>query len=243
MIDIHCHILPRFDDGAASLEDSLAMARMAVDSGVTDIVATPHFPGVRKTLQDIPAILDRYELLVDAIKRENLPLNLHLGSEVHCRPQTQDLARHGQLITIAETPYLLTEFFFGESYEYMTQMLEILSDYGYIPVVAHPERYEVIQRDPELLEEWFRNDYVLQINKGSILGAFGKVAENTALWMLDYGFVHIIASDGHSPERRTTKMNRLRKWMLENYDEDYVRLLLEENPARLLRGEPMTPAE
>lgn len=241
MIDIHCHILPMFDDGASSLDDALAMARQAVDSGVTDIVATPHFPGVRRTLQDVPAIFDRYDLLCDAIEREKLPLKLHLGSEVHCRPQTPELARQGALLTIAETPYLLTEFHFGESFAYMDEMLGILWDYGYYPVVAHPERYDAIQRQPRLLEHWFRRGFILQMNKGSVLGSFGDLVEETAHWMLDYGFVHMIASDGHSPHRRTTQMKELHEWLLNNYEEEYVRMLLEENPARLLRGESMTP--
>ncbi len=65
--------------------------------------------------------------------------------------------------------------------------------------------------------------------------------QGAARWLLETGFVHMIASDAHSPHHRTTDLSRLRHWLQERYPADYVQLLLEENPRRLLRGEDMTP--
>ena len=243
MVDIHCHILHRFDDGSSGLEESLAMARMAAESGVTDIVATPHFPGQAATLGKMGRMMDRFQELSAAIRREGIPLTLHPGAEILCMAGTIDLAIRGQLPTLGDTPYFLTEFHFDESYAFMDEMLEALADAGYIPVVAHPERYDTIGRQPLILERWFRRGYVLQMNKGSPLGAFGSRVQRTARIILDAGLAHVIASDAHSAVHRTTNMAPLTAWLEENLDAGYARILTEDNPRRLIRGQSMVPAE
>lgn len=243
MVDIHCHILHRFDDGSSSLEESLAMARMAADSGVTDIVATPHFPGHRSSLRHLPRLMERYDTLSQAIARAGIPLKLHPGAEILCMADTVDLAVQKALPTIGDTKYFLTEFYFDERYSFMDEMLRALAGAGYIPVVAHPERYEAIQREPLLLDHWFRRGYVLQLNKGSALGAFGGRVQQTARTILDAGLAHVIASDAHSASHRTPHMGPLMDWMEGHLDAGYARILVEENPRRLIRGETMVPAE
>lgn len=243
MVDIHCHILHRFDDGSPSLAESLAMARMAADSGVTDIVATPHFPGQKSSLRWISLLLERFEELSQAIAREGIPVTLHPGAEILCMADTVDLAARKMLPTIGDTSYFLTEFYFDEHYSMMDQMLQALADAGYTPVVAHPERYDAIQRNPLLLDRWFRRGYVLQLNKGSILGAFGSRVRHTAHTILDAGLAHVIASDAHSASRRTPHMGPLTDWLEHYLDADYARILVEDNPGRLIRGETMAPVE
>ena len=241
MVDIHCHILPRMDDGASSLEESLAMARMAADSGVTDIVATPHFPGWKDSLRLLPKLIDRYTALTEAIEEEQIPVKIHLGAEIRCMSDTVYLASQKLLPTIGDTRYFLTEFRFDESYEVMDAMLRDIAALGYIPVVAHPERYGAIQADPLAVRHWFRQGYVLQLNKGSVLGAFGSDARMTAEILLEAGLVHLVASDAHSARHRTPHMGMLREWMEHHLHHRYAHILLEENPGRLLRGEPMRP--
>lgn len=236
MIDIHCHILPEFDDGASSPEEAIAMAHMAADSGVTAIVTTPHFPGKADSLERIPALLGRYEWLRRAVRSQRLPLKIYPGAEILCLPDTLDLAKDHTLPTIGNTVFLLTEFYFDESFSQMSRLLEGLSKEGYIPVVAHPERYHAVQEDPKLLKQWYEKGYVLQLNKGSILGSFGPEPEEAAAAMLEMGLAHLIASDAHSARRRTPHMGALGFWMEENCDPDYARLLLAENAARLLAG-------
>lgn len=243
MVDIHCHILPDFDDGAADLEDALAMARIAAASGITDIIATPHFPGEEASLHRLTTLLARYRELKAAMEADSIPVNLHPGCEVLCLPATPRLARERKLPTLGGTNYLLCEFYFNESALYMNEMLRTLSSYGYRIVVAHPERYEAVQRNPRMAEDWFRQGYVLQMNKGSILGAFGTRVQTAAGRLLDQGLYHIIASDAHSPAHRTPNMRRLRRHLADRCPEEYIRVLLEENPARLLRNGDMVPAE
>lgn len=242
MIDIHCHILPAFDDGAVSMSESLAMARLAVSSGVTGIVATPHFPGEPSSIRRLKPLLEHLEILQQQLARENIPLKLYPGAEILCLPETLAMAEKHALPTIGDTDYILTEFNFGESGSYMTQMLEVLLINGYKPVVAHPERYEAVQRDPRLIQHWFENmACIVQVNKGSLLGAFGSRVEYAARFLIDQGLVHLIASDAHSAERRTPHMGAVRQWVAEHCSPDYAQILMERNPARLVDGKPMVP--
>ncbi len=243
MIDIHCHILPDFDDGAADLDASLSMAREAAASGVTDIIVTPHFMGREDSLDHIPLLLSRYQHLLNALDRSGIPLTLHLGAEILCLPETPRLARQGKLPTLGGTNYLLCEFYFNEAGPYMDRILAALRAAGYRIVVAHPERYEAVQHDPRIALRWFRQGYVLQINKGSPLGVFGSRVQRTAESLLENGLAHIVATDSHGTPYRNSEMRRIQSWLRSHCPADYVRVLLEENPQRLLLGQDMVPSE
>lgn len=243
MIDVHCHILPDYDDGAADLTESLGMARSAAASGVTGIVATPHFPGKPESLEQLPKLISRYHALRAALSKAGLSLELYPGAEILCLPQTVKMARQKQLPTLGNTNYLLCEFYFNETPVYMDKLLSAIAASGHRVVIAHPERYEAVQKDPRLAERWFRRGYVLQINKGSVLGTFGPRVQQAAESLLERGFAHLIASDAHSTLYRTTDMTLLRAWLSSHCPPDYVRVLLEENPRRLIRGDDMRPAE
>jgi protein-tyrosine phosphatase len=239
MIDIHCHILHDIDDGAANLEEALTMAKMAVASGVTDMIATPHFRGELGYLELLHEIKRRHWELSQALERWGVPLQLHIGAEILCLNETPELARRRKLPTLAGTNYVLTEFFFDEDFLYMDNILSGIAENGYVPVVAHPERYGAIQYDPMLTERWVEAGYVLQINKGSILGSLGKGAEEAAHALLELGNAHLFASDGHSSYSRTPHMGRLQRWMEEYCDMHTAEIFLEENPRRVLRNLPM----
>ena len=243
MIDIHCHILPELDDGAADMEEALGIARAAVASGVTGIVATPHFPGRPESLEMLGAILDRYRSLRICLEKAGIPLRIFPGAEILCLPNTAKMARQRQLPTLGNSDYLLCEFYFQESRAYMTRQLRELADSGYRIVVAHPERYEAVQRDPRIAEKWFDAGYVLLLNKDSLLGNFGSRVEKTARTLLDRGLAHVIASDAHSTLYRTGDMGQLRSRLEVNCPAEYARILLEENPRRLLQGREMAPVE
>lgn len=242
MIDIHCHILPGIDDGAADMAEAVAMARLAQRSGVTGIVATPHFRGERQSLALVDRIIDRYQRFGQALQREGIRMELYPGAEVLCLPQTVELARKEELPTLSNSNCVLTEFFFDMPFEMMDEILSEIAQCGYRPVVAHPERYGAIIEDPRGLDYWFRRGYILQLNKGSVLGAFGYRVRNTAQWILETGLAHIVSSDAHSASHRTTDMSILRQFLLDEYPEPYVRVLMEENPQRLIRGLPMVDA-
>ena len=239
MVDIHCHIVPEVDDGAWNLDSAVEMARMALNCGVTRVIATPHFHGVPESLEELSHMLHQFRRLQGALRQAVPGLELIPGAEILCVPETVELARRRKLPTLGDSRYVLTEFYFDAPWEFMDSMLSQLRRCGYWPVVAHPERYDAVQRDVSRARSWFRRGYVIQVNKGSVLGAFGRRAEETALRLLSRGCVHVIASDAHSPEVRTTDLTQVRRWLQEHFGREYTQILLEDNPERISRGKPM----
>ena len=239
MVDIHCHILPEVDDGAWDMEAAVAMAKIARASGVKKIITTPHFKGEPAALGSVGLFRHQLRLLQSRLKRERVEVELLPGAEVLCVPQTMELAQTGRLPTLGTGRYVLTEFYFDASAGFMDETLHGLRQMGYLPVVAHPERYGAVQRDPELAARWFHRGIVLQVNKGSVLGAFGRRAEDAAVRMLCRGNAHIIASDAHSPEVRTTDLQPVRHWCMDHLGQAYTKILLEDNPGRIAAGKPM----
>ena len=245
MVDIHCHILPFVDDGADSMEQALEMARMAVDSGVDSIIATPHcnIPHAEEHNYKSARLAQRFLQLRESVNQAGIPLSIYPGAEVLCTPDVPDLLKQGQLVTLAGTQYLLVEFFFDESLAYMDKMLHAIALQGITPVIAHPERYEAIQRAPYVIERWFAAGYIIQINKGSILGRLGQHAAIAAAWVLEQGLAHVVASDAHSSLMRTPHMTELRDYLEMHYSVDYAQILLEENPRRILHGDTVLSAD
>lgn len=240
MIDLHCHILPGIDDGAASLEESCLMARLAADSGVTDIAATPHcnIPGrAGNYLSD--QLRDQFLTLAWLIKAQNIPIRLHAGAEVFATPDLPRLIRERKLLTLGSSRYLLVEFAFRESLSFAQQTLDAIQREGLVPIVAHPERYLFVQDDPRCLLRWVQAGVGLQLNKGSPLGAFGRRAQHTAHWCLSEGCVHLIGSDAHSPYHRTPRLSDAWDCVADCTTPEAADFLLQENPARILRDQPI----
>ena len=240
MVDLHCHILPGVDDGARSLEQSLAMARIAWEGGTRALAATPHcgLPGGAGNFWG-PELAERFGRLQEALAAAGIPLKILPGMEFFGGEDLGALYDNGRLMPLAGGRYLLTEFYFDESASYMTSVLEQARDRGLTPLVAHPERYEAVQRDPRVVERWFRLGYGIQVNKGSVLGDLGPGAEQTARDLLDHGLVHAVASDAHSHLRRTPDLSRVRRQLEQGWGPRYTSLLLEENPRRILEDRPL----
>lgn len=243
MTDIHCHILPGVDDGAETMEYAVLMARMAWESGVRRIIATPHcnLPGLDNYRS--PRLSERFSLLQQAVREAGIGIELLPGAEVLGTSQVPQLLRERKLPTLANSRYLLMEFFFDESLEEMDQLLHAVSRAGLVPVIAHPERYEAVQRQPLTVARWFHSGYVIQLNKGSLLGRLGRRAKAAADWIMDRQLAHIIASDAHGCDMRTPHMSQLHEYLLDRYGRAYTDILLHANPGRVAQDLPMVQAD
>lgn len=238
MIDLHSHILPELDDGSQSLEESLAMARMAVQSGVTVMVATPHCMDDRA--QQVYAA---WRLLREALRDTEIPLKLYLGMEIFGTADTVRLLRAGRLFPLNGSQYPLIEFSFRSTGEEETQILYQVLRAGYRPLVAHPERYGYVRENPELINLWTKMGCLLQVNRGSLLGRFGPGAQRMAAELVERGFVTAVATDAHSPRVRTPWMKDIQTLLSQEYSPQLARKLLLQNPQHILRNEPLPPSE
>ena len=147
MTDIHCHILPGFDDGSPSVGESVRMAEMAYASGIRRTVATPHFSALNGDIRRASEEIGRlFASLTEAVDGAGISLKLYLGAEVLCTPEIPRLLSKGLIPTVAGTDYVLTEFFFDAPTEYMDNMLDEIRSIGSSRIRSVTERYRRIRR-------------------------------------------------------------------------------------------------
>ena len=238
MIDIHSHILPGVDDGSDSIETSLEMLSMASESGVKAIFATPHAnePGGFRNYssEKLQSVLSE---LRQSAAAEGIPIKICRGMEIYASDDLPELLREGIVWTMNGTRYFLTEFNFDEDPDFCFDVLARCRYFGFRPIVAHPERYFFIQDDPQLAYELCMNGSALQINKGSLLGRFGPEAEETAELLIEHHLAACVASDAHGAGIRTTDMFEIADLLNDRWGNRTAKLLLRENPARIIAGE------
>lgn len=240
MIDIHTHILPGIDDGSENLEESLAMAELAWDSGVDVIVATPHanIPDLFENV-DSPEWRRGFRRLQTYLKENDCKIQLVPGMEIFATEYVAERIRKGELISIHGSRYCLMEMAFDADPYWAEEIWDSVLQLGKVPVIAHPERYFCIQDEPAILYEWMKMGCLSQMNKGSVFGRFGRSAERTARTLLDHNLVTCVASDAHSPFRRTTFMADIQDFLLDQYGERRMERLLVQNPKRILEDQPI----
>lgn len=240
MVDLHCHILPGIDDGAEDLDAACEMAAIAAAVGIDTIVATPHC-NTRNELKNYrsQSLTDRFRKVQAALDHYRIPIRILPGAEVLVRGDMAQLLRDNCFQTIAGSQYLLTEFYFDEPPEFMDHELARIASAGLIPVVAHPERYFAVNDDPEIVRRWHSRGYVIQINKGSLLGRLTEEAYDCAYYFLTEHLADLVASDAHHYTSRTPDLGELCVRLEEQYSEDYIRLLTEQNPRRIIQDRPV----
>lgn len=240
--DIHCHILPGLDDGAFYMDESLQMARMASSHRSGIIVCTPH--RMSDSHYSRQTLLSVFRQTCAAVRSNNINLKLALGQEIFLDDDyrtTLAALESGELFTINHSVYALVEFHPYEKTQSVYTMLNDLISRGITPIVAHPERYEFVAEDYRVLNRLKDMGTLLQINKGSITGFFGRGAKRIAQHLLDGRMADFVASDAHSPYRRTPSLEEVHEIISEQYSIRYANHLLCGNPLRVLKNEKIHP--
>jgi protein-tyrosine phosphatase len=200
VIDLHCHILPGLDDGAATIDESIALARAAVAAGIQVTVATPH---IREDYPFDPALIGlRARELAEALTREALKLRVIEGAEVAIS-KVRDLDdRTLAALCLGGGSYMLVE----SPYTYATTILEEtlfdLQVRGFRPVLAHPERAPSFQQGPDRLVGLVERGVLCSVTAASMVGTFGGTVRRFTAELFTSGLVHNVASDAHDPVRR-----------------------------------------
>ncbi len=235
---MHCHVLPGIDDGPATIEDSLALARVAAARGTRTIVATPH---VSHRYDNDPATIAALVDQVNAkLTQEQVPVKVLAGAEISVT-RASELSR--ETLTALSLggggAWLLIEPPFSSEATGIDILVGELQDEGYRILLAHPERCPAFQRDPQLLESLVRGAGVLtSITAGSLVGRFGGSVKRFALSLVENELVHNVASDAHDPEQRAPGLaEELKQAGLEAMTE----WLTEGVPEAILAGEDSLP--
>lgn len=237
MFDIHCHILPDVDDGSGNLNDSIEMAQLAAGSGVSGIVATPHC--------NIPGVFDNYwnksfdneiERLNKALSDKKVSLEIYAGQEVFLSNDFESHLKKGDFITLNRSKYMLAELDFKIDLKSATEKLQKLISYGYVPIVAHPERYGFVIENPSVITKLRSAGCLIQINSGSLTGDFGRRIQKTAEEIIYKRYADFVASDAHSQYSRTPDLSQVHELICENISYDYADVLMKTNPINVLNN-------
>lgn len=234
MIDMHIHIVPGVDDGARTPEETRRMLLQAADGGTTGMIVTPHcnIAGYFENYEG-PELEAAFERFLEIARKTVPDMKIAFGQEVYGTEEAPELIRRGMLRTLNRSRYVLMEFPFESSFPYMTDILMQTYEYGFVPVVAHPERYDAVQEVPWMVEDWVDAGLCIQVNKGSILGRFGEKPYYAAKYLLEHGLVHLSASDAHRTNVRTSYLNELRDVLNREYGFRIAKMMLEDNPQRI----------
>lgn len=234
MVDIHSHILPFVDDGADSIFEAMEMLRIASYSGTRSIVLTPHtylFDDSMNEPEYIAVVFDAFKQKLD---KEGIDIDIYLGGEVFCNDKTLTLVKQHKIPTINKSRFVLVEFDFFASIDYICDSLRVFSSLGYVPIVAHPERYECLKHGYKAGLDIMNSGALLQINKGSIFGDFGVGARSCANELMQHKMAHFVASDAHSSHGRNPDMELAYDIVKDELGEKSANSLFDVNPSAIL---------
>ena len=238
LCDLHTHILPGVDDGAPHLEYALQMLENAVASDVEWLAVTPHcnVPHHWGNYWDTDLQQKFAQLRQAAV---DIPVQLLLGAEVRVTEDLPLLLAQKRIPTLNGGRYLLTEFAADTDAAAFLPALQNILQSGYIPLLAHPERYVAVCRDWRLVADWLDIGCHLQLTGGSILGAYGKTVQRTAVELLRHDWVACVASDAHGLQQRSNFLLDVYDHLLVHYSKAYARCLMYTNPLRICHDETL----
>lgn len=233
MIDFHSHILPGIDDGSRNLEQSIAMVNEAKKAGFTKIISTSHYMENYYECNE----RDRRQLLKKV--QENVQgIELILGNEIYITNNIIELLQNGQASSINGTKYVLFEFPLITTRPMNDkEVIYRLVENGYIPIIAHPERYPFIQENPDYLFELEEMGALFQANYGSIIGMYGLKAKKTLKILLKNNLISFFGSDAHRPEQVYNKMPKIIKKLKKIISNEEFEEFTEINPEKVLKNE------
>lgn len=245
-VDIHSHVLYGLDDGASTIDESIAMLEMARDTGTTDIVATPH--------ADTQYAFDpqRVEARIAELSSRVSGITIHRGCDFRLEVSNiEEALRNPTKFTINHRNYLLVEFPHMTVFPSSGGIFAKLLDAGMTPIITHPERNAFLQQNPDEMTKFVDAGCLAQVTAASCTGTFGKRVQATAHALMQRNVVHFIASDAHDLKNRTPDLSRAYALLTKQWGEARVRPLFVDNPRAVLSGQevdvwsagPMSPTK
>ena len=235
MIDMHCHILPGIDDGASDLEEALEMARIAESEGIKKIVNTSHFhPEFKYTMgEELVEAINSFNV---ALKANKIDLEVLIGNEIYYTDEIIEELHNLNFHTLNNSKYLLIEFSPMNVPKNLADVVYEVKLKGYIPVLAHVERYNNIIENPNIIYDCIKEGAIIQVNASSILGKHGKEIKKVSDILLDNNMIHIVASDAHGSERRRPQLREAYEFVKNKYSEETADNLFKNNQSLIIEN-------
>lgn len=196
MIDFHTHIIPNIDDGSRNIEETINLIKEAKQAGFEAIVLTSHYiPNYYET--DVPERNMWVNAISQNLRNKGIDIDIYLGNEIYMTQNMMKLLIEEKASTINDTCYVLFEMPLDVEPENLYDVIYSLHENKLIPVLAHPERYKFIQKEPDLVNDLIEKGVLMQANYGSILGQYGKNAEVIVRKFFENDMIHFLGSDVH----------------------------------------------
>ena len=236
MKDIHSHLLFGIDDGCKDINESISLLKEAEKQGVTELMITPHYIEESKYNCNNEEKQKLFNQLVEKTKEENINIKLYLGNEVFINDNFLKLLKKKEIKTLNNSKYVLLEFPFGNMLYNTKDIIYELVVAGYVPILAHPERYRIFQRHPDHIEEYLRMGVLLQGNYKSLFGKYGREAKKTLIYLLKKHQITFLGSDCH--REKDFKIKKLKKKLKSIVKSDnMIEDLLENNFNKVVMNE------
>ena len=240
MKDLHSHILMNIDDGSKDLKSSLAILKKAQEENVTDIILTPHYIKNSNYAANNRKKLELLEILKEEARKNEININLYLGNEVYIDNGILSLIEQGEIATLNQSRYILIELPFMNKLQNLKEIIFELIRHNYIPIIAHPERYQYVQDNPLELQEYLYMGVLFQGNCKSLLGSYGKTAKKTLKILLKNNMIHFLASDIHKKEDNYNLEKVNKKLLKIVKDKQTVLNLLDRNFDKVIHDEEIS---
>lgn len=231
--DIHCHIIPGVDDGAKDMKTALGLLRMEYEDGVRRVIVTPHFRrGMFETSQE--TISRQFFLLQQEAAHLYPDMHIYQGCEFHANMDMVEILDAGSWGTMAGTEYVLIEFSEAHNLSYIRERCYSLLCSGYIPIIAHAERYSALYKKYDEIENLVNMGVMIQMNASSITGADGFGMKGFCKKIMKLNLLHFVGSDAHNLTDRKPCIGKCTAYMKKVMGEEYVKRILVDNPTRLI---------
>ncbi|MCU9613199.1 tyrosine protein phosphatase [Caldibacillus lycopersici] len=234
MIDIHSHILPGVDDGAQTIEQSIEMAKAAVNDGITKIVASPHHQ-TSKYYNEKSIVVEKVQELNEVLQAEGIPLEVLTGQEVRLFGEWVIEYENNQIATVNEKNYCLIEFPANHVPSYAERLFYDIQMKGITPIIVHPERNSQIVEQPDKLFQLIDKGAISQVTASSLTGDFGKKIQKFSLQLFEANLAHVIASDAHNITTRRFKLADSYEIIGDHFGTEMV-YMLKENAELIIEG-------
>ena len=236
MIDVHCHILPEIDDGSKTMEESIKMAKIASEEGIKKIISTSHFHPESKFIMG-KELENKIENLNYILKENKIDVEVYIGNEIY---YTQDLlSKLDELgfYTLNNSRYVLIEF---SPIKFPENLADIVYEFklkGYIPVLAHIERYSDIVKSPNLVYDYINEGALIQVNASSIVGKNGKEVKKLCDILLDCDMIHFVGTDAHGSDKRRPLIKDAYYYTEEKIGVRKAKKIFYSNPQNMINNE------
>jgi protein-tyrosine phosphatase len=233
--DIHCHILPGVDDGAKDMDETRRMLLIAYEEGIRIIAATPHYIVGSKNVEveGLKAVYEEVNKIAESVQEE---FHIILGNELFYSPDIIEALRKGEALTIDGTRYILIEFLPSATFREIRDGLNHCIYSGYIPILAHTERYLCLKKDYELVGNLIKLGAYIQINISSMLKRNLNPMAKFCKKLLKREWVHFLGTDAHGAYERSPQISKVRSYLTRKYGENKVKQLLWDNPMTVLEN-------